>query len=115
MAGRNRVTLDKQGNVVARTVEYSGLKFTDCQFHRNGCAGAGFYAVRMEWRSGRERYRGTAVVFDEDEHIAVIVDGEHGPDLSTKFRYEDFAVDLRTYVETPAAQALAFPHLARAA
>ena len=73
-----------------------------CKYHRNGVAGAGFYAFRLSWRADGRRYTGSAIVFDAAEHIAVV------SDQGTGFRCEDFESELRAYIASPACDAEAF-------
>lgn len=74
------------------------------RYHRNGSFGAGYYAARITWRADGRRYKGTAIVFDASEHVAV------NSDDGTGFRCEDFEPQLRAFIESPAGQAMAFPH-----
>lgn len=46
-----------------------------------------------------------AIVFHEPEHIAIL------DDEGRSYRYEDYADELRAFVESPDAQQMAFPHL----
>jgi hypothetical protein len=73
-----------------------------CKYHRNGVAGAGFYALRLSWRADGRRYTGTAIIFDTAEHVAVLSDG------GVSFRCEDFEPELRRFVNSPAGQHMAF-------
>lgn len=73
-------------------------------YHRNGVAGAGFFRARLTWRADGRRYKGTAIVFDKAEHVAVC------SDEGVAFRCEDFEAELRTFINSPAGQALAFPY-----
>lgn len=76
-----------------------------CTFHRNGVAGAGFHAIRLSWRADGRRYTGTAIVFDQEGHVAVT------SDQGTGFRCEDFQDELRTFIASPAGEAMTWPHL----
>ena len=80
------------------------------EYHRNGVAGAGYYAVRLRFRADGRHYRALAIVFEADEHIAITAD-----DGEISFRYEDFDKPLRTFLATPRGQAMAFPHIAERA
>jgi hypothetical protein len=82
------------------------LIINELHYHRNGCCGAGYYAARAEWRIDGQVFRVIATVFDADEHIAILADG----DISTSFRYEDFAANLRKFINSRGGQVLAFPH-----
>jgi len=73
-----------------------------CRYHRNGVAGAGFYALRLTWKADRRTYSGSAIVFDEIGHVAVVADD------GTGFRCEDFEDELRTFVDSAAGQDMAF-------
>jgi hypothetical protein len=73
-----------------------------CKYHRNGVAGAGFYAFRLSWRADGRRYTGSAIVFDASEHVAVTSDGGVG------FRCEDFEAELRAFIASPAGEVAAF-------
>lgn len=85
------------------------IQFLGIRYHRNGCYGAGFYAVRLRWTWPDEgTFTATAMVFDADEHIGIVPDGEFGPDIMTCCLYEDFASELRAYVASEAAQNVAF-------
>ena len=81
---------------------------TSLKYHRNGVAGTGYYAARLRYKADGRQYDALAIVFDADGHIAVTADhGEIG------FRYEDFAKELRTFIDSPAGQRMAFPLLAK--
>lgn len=104
----NVVSLDGTARLKHR---YPGLRFTACQHHRNGSWGAGYFAVRMEFRVGREKCFATAIVFEAAEHIAILAD-EPGRGVATSYRYEDFETELRAFVASPAAQAMCWPGMA---
>jgi hypothetical protein len=42
------------------------------RYHRNGCAGSGFYACEFLWRGGRKAVLMKAVVFEEPGDVAVL-------------------------------------------
>lgn len=84
------------------------MLITSLKYRRNGCFGAGYYVARLQWRADGRRYKGTAIVFDAPEHIAVESDDGQG------FRAEDFEGKLRAFIDSPAGQAMAFPHMAAA-
>lgn len=71
-----------------------------CKYHRNGVAGAGFYAFRLSWRADGRRYLGSAIVFDAAEHVAVT------SDFGVGFRCEDFEAELRAFIASPACEAM---------
>jgi hypothetical protein len=80
---------------------------TALTYHRNGVCGAGYYAARVRFRGDGRIYRNVlAIVFDQEAHIAIVT-----PDGETSFRYEDFADELRAFIESPAGQRMAFPYL----
>ena len=82
------------------------LIVTELHYHRNGVFGAGYYAGRAEWRVDGECFKVMFAAFDADEHIAIMGDD----DVSTSYRYEDFATGLRKFINSRGGQALAFPH-----
>lgn len=84
------------------------MVITSLKYRRNGSFGAGYYVARLQWTADGYRRKGTAIVFDASEHIAVESDGGEG------FRCEDFEEQLRTFIASLAGQAMAFPHLAKA-
>jgi hypothetical protein len=88
------------------TGDASMLIVTELHYHRNGCFGAGYYAAKATWRVDGEHYDVMAVIFDQEEHIAIL----GANDISTSFRYEDFATDLRKFVTSRGGQTMAFPH-----
>lgn len=83
------------------------MVITGLQYHRNGCAGAGYYVAHFTWRHKGERYIATAIVFDAPGHVAVTADAG-----AIGFRCEDFEPELRTFIASPAGQQMAFPHMA---
>lgn len=90
------------------------LIVTELHSHRNGVAGAGYYAGRAQWTPEDETFRVifTAFISQDDEvpeahgHIAIMQDG----DVGVSFRFEDFASDLRKFICSRGGQAMAFPH-----
>ena len=79
------------------------------RYHRNGVAGAGYFAVRLRVPDERGWRSLGAIVFDAAEHVAIMDDD------GNSWRCEDFEADLRAFVESDAGQLMAFPTLARAA
>jgi hypothetical protein len=82
------------------------LIVTELHYHRNGVAGAGYYAGRATWKPEGETFGVMFAAFDAGEHIAIMADN----DVSVSFRYEDFERGLRKFIESRGGQALAFPH-----
>jgi hypothetical protein len=82
------------------------LVITELHYHRNGIAGAGYYAGRAEWTPEDRTFDVMFAAFDADEHIAIMGNN----DVSTSFRYEDFERGLRMFINSRGGQALAFPH-----
>lgn len=75
------------------------VSFKSAKYHRNGTAGAGYYSVRFTF--GRISLR--AIVFDADEHIAIMDDDD------SSWRYEDFATELRAFVASPLCASWCWP------
>lgn len=72
---------------------------TSVRYHRNGCAGAGFYVVWFRW----EGHMLQAVVFDAAEHVAVT-----SASLHDTWRGDDFEPALRAYIASSDCQRRAF-------
>src|SRR5688572_1574808 len=83
------------------------LIVTELHYHRNGSFGAGYHAGRAEWRAGGQVFKVMFTAFEADEHIAILGDN----DVMTSYRYEDFAKELRKFVNSRAGQVIAFPHM----
>lgn len=86
---------------------------TELHWHRNGVMGAGYYAGRAEWHvNDGDVFKVMFAAFISSDlpeapgHIAIMADG----DVSTPFRYEDFAGYLGRFCESRGGQALCFPH-----
>lgn len=79
---------------------------TELHYHRNGCAGEGYYAGRAEWHTDDETFRVMFTAFNACEECAIMADGN----VSVSFRHEDFAPRLRRFIQSRGGQALAFPH-----
>lgn len=81
-------------------------RFNAARYHRNGVAGAGFYAIDMQVREGCMWRTLHAIVFDAADHVAVI------DDEGRSWRCEDFEADLRAFIDSPACHRLAWPEQA---
>ena len=90
------------------------LVITELHYHRNGVAGAGYFAGRAEWTPDDETFRVMFMAFVSDDpdakeaqgHIAILGDN----DVSTSYRFEDFEHGLRKFIFSRAGQFMAFPH-----
>ncbi|MBO6755735.1 MAG: hypothetical protein JJ902_05380 [Roseibium sp.] len=81
------------------------MVITGLTHRRNGVFGAGYYHARLKWRANGKTIVGTAIVFEEPEHVAVY------SDCGDSYACEDFENDLRIFIESQAGQQMAFPHL----
>jgi hypothetical protein len=82
------------------------LIVTELHYHRNGCLGAGYCAGRAAWTPEDETFNVMFVAFEADEHIAILGDN----DVATSFRYEDFAANLRKFINSRGGEVMMFPH-----
>lgn len=77
---------------------------TAARYHRNGCAGAGFYVIWFTFQpDGEEPRMLQGVVFDAAEHVAVT-----SAYLRETWRGDDFEPHLRAYIAGDECQRRAF-------
>lgn len=73
-------------------IPYLGVLFVSrVRYHRNGCAGNGFYAV--SFRHGRRQY--VAAVFEEPGNVAVLTPD----DVAARWRGDNFEGALRDAID----------------
>jgi len=80
------------------------IKLVQCEYHRNGIGGLGFYAILFDWKDGKVKRRMLATLFDERGACAVLEVAPLSTEVGVKFglnswRGDDFEKELRRLVK----------------
>jgi hypothetical protein len=80
------------------------IKLVQCEHHRNGVCGLGFYAILFDWKDGKTTRRMVATLFDEPGACAVLEVAPLSIEVGVTFgenswRGDDFEKELRRLAE----------------